>query len=259
MPPLIAKKHLGQHFLQDKAIACKIVSALRRNTRAVIEVGPGLGILTTLLVQQAHQALHLIEIDARLVADLHKRYPSLRKRIIKDDFLQVDLAALFPGTIAIIGNFPYNISSQIFFKVLAHRQQVTEVVGMVQREMALRLVARPGNKVYGLLSVLLQAFYDLDYLFTVAPQVFTPPPKVWSAVVHLRRNDTVRLQCNEDLFFKVVKAGFAQRRKTLRNALSAFFPSNKLPLQLLSKRAEQLEVADFVALTNCIQHQNQVL
>ena len=259
MPQLIAKKHLGQHFLKDKDIARKIVSALHQNTRTVIEVGPGTGILTSLLVQQKGLKLYLVEIDARLVADLQKRYPSLCERIMEANFLQVDLSKLFPGTVAIIGNFPYNISSQLFFKVLTHRQQVTEVVGMVQREVALRLVASPGNKIYGLLSVLLQAFYDLDYLFTVAPQVFTPPPKVWSAVVRLRRNNAVRLQCNEDLFFKVVKASFAQRRKTLRNALSALLPSGKPPLQLLTKRAEQLTVADFVALTNYIQHQGQVL
>ena len=246
-----AKKYWGQHFLRDKNIAQKIVAALGKHTQPLIEVGPGTGILTALLVQQ-YPDLYLVEVDPALAAHLKKTYPSLRERILQADFLQLALDQLWPGPVAIIGNFPYNISSQIFFKVLAHRQQVQEVVGMLQQEVAERLVAQPGSKVYGLLSVLLQAFYDLEYLFTVKPQVFAPPPKVRSAVIRLRRNSTLQLDCDEKRFFQVVKAGFQQRRKMLRNALKPLLPATSLHLPLLDKRAEQLTVADFVALTQAI-------
>ena len=246
-----AKKYWGQHFLRDKNIAQKIVAALGKHTQPLIEVGPGTGILTALLVQQ-YPDLYLVEVDPALAAHLKKTYPSLRERILQADFLQLALDQLWPGPVAIIGNFPYNISSQIFFKVLAHRQQVQEVVGMLQQEVAERLVAQPGSKVYGLLSVLLQAFYDLEYLFTVKPQVFAPPPKVRSAVIRLRRNSTLQLDCDEKRFFQVVKAGFQQRRKMLRNALKPLLPAASLHPPLLDKRAEQLTVADFVALTQAI-------
>lgn len=246
-----AKKYWGQHFLRDKNIAQKIVAALGKHTQPLIEVGPGTGILTALLVQQ-YPDLYLVEVDPALAAHLKKTYPSLRERILQADFLQLALDQLWPGPVAIIGNFPYNISSQIFFKVLAHRQQVQEVVGMLQQEVAERLVAQPGSKVYGLLSVLLQAFYDLEYLFTVKPQVFAPPPKVRSVVIRLRRNSTLQLDCDEKRFFQVVKAGFQQRRKMLRNALKPLLPAASLHLPLLDKRAEQLTVADFVALTQAI-------
>jgi 16S rRNA (adenine1518-N6/adenine1519-N6)-dimethyltransferase len=252
MTRLTAKKCLGQHFLRDKNIAHKIVSALSQKPLTIIEVGPGTGILTEFLVQQKDLDLYLVEVDLGLVSYLKKTYPSLQGRIIAADFLKLELAQLHHGPVAIIGNFPYNISSQIFFKVLEHRQQVHEVVGMIQKEVAERLTAKSGSKVYGLLSVLLQAFYDLEYLFTVGPQVFSPPPKVQSAVIRLRRNSTLQLDVDEKLFFRVVKAGFQQRRKTLRNALKPLLPATPPPPLLLAKRAEQLTVADFVALTKYI-------
>ena len=248
----MAKKYWGQHFLHDKNIAQKIVAALSKKTQTLIEVGPGLGILTALLVQQ-YADLYLVEVDPELAAHLKQIDPSLQERVIVADFLQLALAQIRSGPVTIIGNFPYNISSPIFFQVLTHRQQVQEVVGMIQKEVAKRLVAQPGSKVYGMLSVLLQAFYDLEYLFTVRPQVFAPPPKVQSAVIRLRRNSTWQLDCDEKLFFQVVKAGFQQRRKTLCNALQPLLPAKKQALPLLNKRAEQLAVADFVALTRAIE------
>ena len=246
---LNAKKYLGQHFLRDKNIAQKIVGALSKEVQTIVEVGPGTGILTELLVQQEDLDLYLVEIDTALVSLLKQNYPSLRNRIIATDFLKLALTQLHHGSIAVVGNFPYNITSQILFKVLEYRQQVHEVVGMIQKEVAERLVAKPGSKVYGILSVLLQAFYDLEYLFTVGPQVFAPPPKVHSAVIRLRRKRMLRLDGDENLFFRVVKAGFQQRRKTLRNALKPLLPATKQPSPLLAKRAEQLTVADFVSLT----------
>jgi 16S rRNA (adenine1518-N6/adenine1519-N6)-dimethyltransferase len=254
MTYFIAKKYWGQHFLRDKNIAHKIVSALSKELQTIVEVGPGTGILTELLVQQQDRELYLIEVDRDLATYLKQTYPSLQDRIIVADFLKLALAQLHYGPMAIIGNFPYNISSQIFFKVLEHRQQVHEVVGMIQKEVADRLIAKPGSKVYGILSVLLQAFYDLEYLFTVKPQVFTPPPRVLSSVIRLRRNSILRLDCDENLFFRVVKAGFQQRRKVLSNALKLLLPptTKKSPPLLLTKRAEQLTVADFVALAKYI-------
>jgi 16S rRNA (adenine1518-N6/adenine1519-N6)-dimethyltransferase len=249
---LTTKKFLGQHFLRDENIAHKIVSALSKEPRTIVEVGPGTGILTELLVKQKDLDLYLVEVDLGLVSYLKQTYPLLRDRIIAADFLKLPLTQLHPGPVSIIGNFPYNISSQIFFKVLEHRQQVHEVIGMIQKEVAERLTAKSGSRVYGILSVLLQAFYDLEYLFTVGPQVFSPPPKVQSAVIRLRRNSTLQLDVDEKLFFRVVKAGFQQRRKILRNALKSLLPATKHPPLLLGKRAEQLTVADFVALTKYI-------
>ncbi|MHA7877518.1 MAG: 16S rRNA (adenine(1518)-N(6)/adenine(1519)-N(6))-dimethyltransferase RsmA [Bacteroidota bacterium] len=252
MNHLTAKKHLGQHFLKDQNIARKIVGALRQVPQTIIEVGPGAGALTELLVQQKKFDIYLVEVDTDLVALLKKTYPELQERIIAADFLQLALSQLHDGAVTIVGNFPYNIASQIFFKVWAHRQQVHEVVGMIQKEVAERLLAKPGSKAYGILSVLLQAFYHLEYLFTVGPHVFYPRPKVQSAVIRLRRNDTLCLDSDEDLFLKVIKTGFQQRRKTLRNALKPLLPPAKAPSPLLAKRAEQLTVADFVALTQYI-------
>ena len=249
---VVTKKHLGQHFLRDKNIARKIVGALGQNSHTLIEIGPGTGVLTELLVQRQDLDLYLVEVDPDLVHYLKDAYPSLQNRIITADFLKLALTRLHSGPMAIIGNFPYNISSQIFFKVLEYRQQVHGVVGMVQKEVAERLVAKPGSKVYGILSVLLQAFYNLEYLFTVGPQVFSPPPKVQSAVIRLQRNDTQQLDVDEKLFFKVVKTGFQQRRKTLRNALKPLLPQTKPTPILLAQRAEQLTVADFVVLTKYI-------
>jgi len=252
MKHLVAKKYLGQHFLRDKNIAKKIVNALSKEAQTVVEIGPGTGILTDLLVQQKNFDLYLVEVDSDLVTLLKKNYPALQDRIIAADFLKLSLFSLHSGPMTIVGNFPYNIVSQIFFKILAHKGQVREVVGMIQKEVAERLVAKPGSRAYGMMSVLLQAFYDLEYLFTVGPQVFTPPPKVQSAVIRLRRNNTLQIDVDETLFFKVIKTGFQQRRKILQNALKPLLPPQKAPSPLLAKRAEQLTVQDFVALTQYV-------
>lgn len=250
-----AKKHLGQHFLTDKNIAVKIVESLRPDGRYtnVLEVGPGMGILSDFLLQKNDYEVSLIDIDTESYDYLKKKYPQLGKRLINADFLEMDFAAFFPGALAIIGNFPYNISSQILFKVLENRQRVPEVVGMFQKEVAERCAAKPGSKEYGILSVFLQAYYIVEYLFTVKAGVFNPPPKVLSAVIRLTRNDALQLDCDEKLFWQVVKAGFNQRRKTLRNAVSSLMNKEKLADEpMLDLRAERLSVADFVKLTNLI-------
>jgi 16S rRNA (adenine1518-N6/adenine1519-N6)-dimethyltransferase len=239
------KKHLGQHFLKDENIARKIVDSLGDSVRNVLEVGPGMGVLTKHLLTKGYNDLRVAEIDTESVVYLQHHYPSLH--IIEGDFLQLDLSELYQEPMAIIGNFPYNISSQIFFKVLDHRNLVTEVVGMVQKEVAERIAAPPGSKTYGILSVLLQAWYDIDYLFTVHEHVFTPPPKVKSAVIRLKRNTTDFLGCDERFFFALVKTAFNQRRKTLRNAIRSMTPEG-FQHPFLDKRAEQLSVSEFVEL-----------
>ncbi|HWZ35171.1 MAG TPA: 16S rRNA (adenine(1518)-N(6)/adenine(1519)-N(6))-dimethyltransferase RsmA [Mucilaginibacter sp.] len=247
-----AKKHLGQHFLTDKNIATKIVDSLRPADRfkQVLEVGPGMGILSDVLLERDDYVVSLIDIDTESYDFLKKKYPALGDRLINADFLELDFAARFDGPLAIIGNFPYNISSQILFKVLDNRQQVVEVVGMFQKEVAERCAAKAGSKEYGILSVFLQAYYKVEYLFTVKAGVFNPPPKVLSAVIRLTRNETDQLDCDEKLFWQVVKAGFNQRRKTLRNALSSVIPKDKMGEDpLLDLRAERLTVADFVKIT----------
>jgi len=255
MTSVRAKKYLGQHFLTDKNIAGKIVESLRPDDkyRQVLEVGPGMGILSDFLLQKNELEVFLIDIDTESYQYLLKKYPSLGNRLINADFLTMDFAALFDGPMAIIGNFPYNISSQILFKVLDNRRQVVEVVGMFQKEVAERCTAIPGSKEYGILSVFLQAYYKVEYLFTVKAGVFNPPPKVLSAVIRLTRNATSQLNCDEKLFWRVVKAGFNQRRKTLRNALSALINKEKMSDEpMLDLRAERLSVDDFVGLTNKI-------
>ena len=254
------KKHLGQHFLADPNIARNIVGALQLpdGVRQVLEIGPGMGVLTQYLLQNPAYQTSVVEIDPESVAYLKVHYPALADRIYATDFLKQSLATMFPEQpLAIIGNFPYNISSQIFFAVLNNRQQVREVVGMIQKEVAQRLAEPPGSKTYGILSVLLQAFYKIEYLFTVPPHVFVPPPKVESAVVRLTRNDTLQLDCDEKLFFRVVKQAFQTRRKTLRNALKPFgMPAEATTDAIFDKRAEQLGVAEFVGLTRRVaQHQ----
>ncbi|MBR1766114.1 MAG: 16S rRNA (adenine(1518)-N(6)/adenine(1519)-N(6))-dimethyltransferase RsmA [Bacteroidales bacterium] len=247
-----AKKFLGQHFLTDEAIAQRIVDSLSGRSSNVIEIGPGMGVLTKYLIAKTELNFHVVEIDRESVAWLHEHYPSLD--IIEGDFLRLDLNNLFHDSYAVIGNFPYNISSQILFRVFDCRQQAVEVVGMFQKEVAERVAAGPGSKTYGILSVLLSAFYDIEYLFTVSEHVFNPPPKVKSAVIRLTRNGVTSLECDESLFVKVVKAGFNQRRKTLRNALrSASLPLDNVDDAFLSKRAEQLSVDEFVSLTKSIQ------
>jgi 16S rRNA (adenine1518-N6/adenine1519-N6)-dimethyltransferase len=250
-----AKKHLGQHFLTDKNIASKIVDSLRpaQKYTEVLEVGPGMGILSDFLLQKTEYQTSLIDIDTESYVFLKKKYPQLKERLINADFLEMDFGSVFTGPFAIIGNFPYNISSQILFKVLDSRQQVPEVVGMFQKEVAERCAAKPGSKEYGILSVFLQAYYKVEYLFTVKAGVFNPPPKVLSAVIRLTRNEVPELNCDEKLFWQVVKAGFNQRRKTLRNALSSLINKEAMTNDAtLDLRAERLSVNDFVELTNRI-------
>jgi 16S rRNA (adenine1518-N6/adenine1519-N6)-dimethyltransferase len=254
MRKVTPKKRLGQHFLKDENIAKKIVDAYVGPER-VIEVGPGMGVLTKYLLEKPELDTWVAEIDTESVQYLQEHYPALTPQIVSDDFLKLRLEEkMGDGPFGVIGNFPYNISSQIFFKVLDYRNQVDEVVGMIQREVALRIASDKGNKVYGILSVFLQAFYKVEYLFTVNPGVFIPPPKVKSAVLRLKRNDRENLGCDEKLFFRVVKQGFNNRRKTLRNALK---PLNLAPevnaLEVLNMRAEQLGVDEFIELTKQIE------
>jgi 16S rRNA (adenine1518-N6/adenine1519-N6)-dimethyltransferase len=243
------KKHLGQHFLKDENIARKIVSSLGPDVQNVLEVGPGMGVLTKNLIAREFKDFRVAEIDEESVIYLKNHFPGLQ--IISGDFLKLDLTSLFEGKMAIIGNFPYNISSQIFFKVLEHRVLVDEVVGMVQKEVAERIAAPPGSKTYGILSVLLQAWYKIEYLFTVNEHVFMPPPKVKSAVIRFTRNTTDRLECDERFFFNLVKTAFNQRRKTLRNAIRSLYPEG-FNHPFLDKRAEQLSVSEFVELAQSI-------
>lgn len=250
-----AKKHLGQHFLTDKNIAAKIVDSLRYDGqyKQVLEVGPGMGILSDFLLQKPGLETYLIDIDTESYHFLQKKYPQLGERLVNADFLEMDFGRMFQQPFGIIGNFPYNISSQILFKILDNRDKVVEVVGMFQKEVAERCAEKPGSKEYGILSVFVQAFYKVEYLFTVKAGVFNPPPKVLSAVIRLTRNGVDRLACDEKLFWQVVKAGFNQRRKTLRNALSSLINKEKMADEpMLDLRAERLSVADFIALTNKI-------
>jgi len=241
-----AKKHLGQHFLKDETIASGIAGSLSPESVNVLEVGPGTGVLTKYLLQRNNEKLVAVEVDRESCAYLHEHYPQLGTNLIEADFLKMDLRSLFTRPFAIIGNFPYNISSQIFFKVLENRDLVTEVVGMIQREVAVRIAASPGKKDFGILSVLLQAWYDIEYLFTVDEHVFSPPPRVKSAVIRLTRNTVTKLGCDEKLFLQVVKTAFNQRRKTLHNALKPLADYNG---DFAGKRAEQLSVAQFITLT----------
>ena len=240
------KKNLGQHFLKDGNIARKIVDSLSPTTADVLEVGPGMGVLTQLLLQKPELNVHVVEIDAESVNYLNNHFPELKDNIHFNDFLKWD-APIFSEKFSIIGNFPYNISSQIFFRILEWRNYVTETVCMIQKEVAERIIAPPGNKTYGILSVLLGAFFDAEYLFTVSEKVFIPPPKVKSAVIRLHRNNIQALPCSEDLFFRIVKAAFNKRRKMLRNSLHEF--GMKIPEQYAEKRPEQISVNDFIELT----------
>ena len=289
-----AKKALGQHFLTDKKVARSIVDALEggaapllspcgsrasmssgqalghalrrrsaerkdgtpRKPFPVLEIGPGMGVLTQYLLQREDIDLRLIEIDSESVDYLLTHFQGMQGRLMEGDFLQLKLERIFPEQFAIIGNFPYNISSQIFFKVLDYKDRIPEVVGMVQKEVAERIAEKPGSKTYGILSVLLQAWYDIEYLFTVGSGCFAPPPKVESAVIRLTRNGRTELGCDEALFKTVVKTAFGQRRKMMRNPLKpialARGKEDVLSLPVFSQRPEQLSVEDFVALTNLL-------
>ena len=246
------KKYLGQHFLKDRNIAQKTAELLSgfKDYSTVIEIGAGTGVLTEFLAQNSHWDLVLVELDLESIKVLESRFSSESIRIIHEDILKMELENLITGPFAIIGNFPYNISSQIFFKVLDYVNKIPEVVCMLQKEVAERICSPHGNKVYGILSVLIGAYYDSEILFKVPPNVFHPPPKVESAVIRLKRNNITKLPCDEKLFKKIVKQGFQNRRKTLRNALKPInLPGELKNDKLLDKRAEQLTVQDFVALT----------
>ena len=252
-----AKKHLGQHFLTDESIAEKIANTLSLNGyNHVLEIGPGMGVLTKYLLKK-EVTTHVIEIDTESVEYLKANFLNINNRIIEKDFLKCDLTQTFgKEPFAIIGNFPYNISSQILFKTLEMRDQIPEFSGMFQKEVAQRICSKEGSKVYGILSVLTQAFYDATYLFTVPASVFNPPPKVESGVLLLKRKENYKLPCDETLFFKVVKTAFQQRRKTLRNSLKTLNLNNNLKANsIFDKRPEQLSVSEFIQLTKDIELQ----
>lgn len=245
------KKALGQHFLKDLSVAERIANTLSGYKQLpVLEIGPGMGVLSQFLLAAGHD-LYVVELDMESVDYLEQNFPQLHGRILAEDFLKMDLGALFTGDFCVIGNYPYNISSQIFFKVLEYKDRIPCCSGMLQKEVAERLAAGPGSKTYGILSVLLQAWYDIEYLFTVSETVFNPPPKVKSGVIRLTRNSRTSLGCDEKLFKTVVKTSFNQRRKTLRNSMKPLlgkeYPHYALPI--FDKRPEQLSVEQFVELT----------
>ena len=250
-----AKKHLGQHFLKDENIASKIANSLSfSGYQDVLEIGPGMGVLTRHLLEKASH-LSVIEVDRESVAYLVKHFPELSGKVIQGDFLKLDLEKSFEGKqVAIIGNFPYNISSQILFRAIQFRHVVPEFAGMFQKEVAQRITQGPGNKTYGILSVIAQAFYEAEYLFTVPPSVFSPPPKVDSGVIRLVRKKDFTLPVDADFFFRVVKTAFNQRRKTLRNSLKSLGISDKLSEDVIfARRPEQLSVEEFVQLTQILE------
>lgn len=273
-----AKKALGQHFLTDLSIAQRIADALETERRQskdnpddgqkavdVLEVGPGMGVLTQYLFQREDISLKMVEIDSESVEYLLAHFPQANGRLLEADFLKLKLEKFFPGEFCVIGNFPYNISSQIFFKILEYREQVPQVVCMIQKEVAERIAEKPGTKTYGILSVLLQAWYDIEYLFTVGEGAFNPPPKVKSAVIRLRRNSRTSLGCDEKMFRTVVKTGFNQRRKTLRNSLKPLIIEKAqregwtdderisfVSAPVFDLRPERLSVEDFADLTRLL-------
>ena len=249
------KKALGQHFLKDLNIAQRIAETIDvGGGMPVLEIGPGMGVLTPFLLQNKEIDLTCVELDSESVTYLLANFPELNGRIIEGDFLKMNLNEMYKGQFCVIGNFPYNISSQIFFKVLDHKDKIPICAGMIQKEVAERMASKPGTKAYGILSVLVQAYYDIEYLFTVHENVFDPPPKVKSAVIRMRRNETKKIDCDEDLFVKVVKTAFNQRRKMMRNSLQAMLGQGHplLADPVFMKRPEQLSVSEFVDLTNLI-------
>lgn len=248
------KKHLGQHFLHDKEICERIASSLTfyGDYKELIEIGPGTGALTEFLVPFKNVNLHLMEVDDESIRFLNEHYKEKVATILKADFLNYPLENLIPeGKIGIVGNFPYHISTQILFRVLEYKDRIPEVVGMFQKEVAVRIAEKPGSKEYGIISVLLQAFYDIEYLFTVDEHVFTPPPKVKSGVIRLIRNNVEKLDCDEVLFKQVVKTCFNQRRKMIRNSIKSL-NVNEIDHPYFTRRPEQLSVAEFVELTNAL-------
>ena len=248
------KKSLGQHFLKDLSIAERIADTIDDTSRvSVLEVGPGMGVLTQFLLKK-NIDLTVVELDRESVSYLQEHFPELEGRILGEDFLKMDFKALFPGEFMVIGNYPYNISSQIFFKVLENKDQIPFCSGMIQKEVAERIASKPGKKAYGIISVLLQAWYDIEYLFTVGAHVFDPPPKVQSAVVSLTRNSRTTFPCDEKLFKTVVKTAFNQRRKTMRNSLKPLLGKEceLFSEEVFNKRPEQLSVEEFIELTKMV-------
>lgn len=242
-----AKKCLGQHFLRDRNIARKITDSLQPLTAEVLEIGPGMGVLTRNLLEDGRFSVRALDIDRESIEYLHRELPQWRDRIVFGDFLKADIGRWYTAPFSVIGNLPYNISSQIFFRIIENRHLVKQAVCMIQKEVAERITAPPGSKTYGILSVFLQTYYDMEYLFTVGEKVFDPPPKVKSAVVRLIRNGRTEPGCDEKLFFQVVKSGFNQRRKTLRNSLRPLLPEGFCS-GYLEMRPEQLGVEDFIRL-----------
>ncbi|MEO9256833.1 MAG: 16S rRNA (adenine(1518)-N(6)/adenine(1519)-N(6))-dimethyltransferase RsmA [Crocinitomicaceae bacterium] len=255
-----AKKHLGQHFLTDKNICKKIANELSSEPtyKKALEIGPGMGALTEFLLQKENVELSVMEIDSESIEYLKEHFKQLEDRIFENDFLKVDLQKIM-GTepFALVGNFPYNISTQILFKALEYRNQIPEVVGMFQKEVAERVAEQPGTKKYGIISVLLQAFYDIRYCFTVNENVFNPPPKVKSGVIALTRNSRENLGCNEKFFFQVVKTAFNQRRKTLRNSLKPLLNGVDVTGDFFQLRPERLSVEEFITLTKLIEQNSE--
>ena len=247
-----AKKHLGQHFLKDKGICEKIAVQLTNHggCKNVVEIGPGMGALSEFLINRGDLNLWLLDVDNESIDFLKQAYPQLTDRIILADFLRIDLKTLMGNEpFCVVGNFPYNISTQILFKCLEYRNQIPEIMGMFQKEVAVRIAEKPGSKEYGITSVLFQAFYDIHYCFTVDEHVFIPPPKVKSGVIRCTRNNRENLGCDEKLFFRVVKMAFNQRRKTLRNSLKQLLAGNELPEEFTNQRPEKLSVEQFIDLT----------
>jgi len=250
------KKYLGQHFLKDPSICSRIEQQIsfHRDCRNILEIGPGTGALTQhILKSQSHEEFYVMEVDKESIAYLNANFPELSGKIIDGDFLNFDLTSLFKNnSFCVVGNFPYNISSQILFRCLEYKDLIPEIVGMFQKEVAERISQKPGKKQYGILSVFMQAYYDIEYLFTVDEDVFDPPPKVKSGVIRCQRNNRLSLNCNEILFVKVVKTAFNQRRKTLRNSLKSMTNGQDLPPKFSGERPEQLSVEAFIELTNIL-------
>jgi 16S rRNA (adenine1518-N6/adenine1519-N6)-dimethyltransferase len=250
-----AKKHLGQHFLKDKAICEKIANQFTgyKDCKNVIEIGPGMGALSDFLIARGDLDLWFLDVDNESIDFLKNKYPTLNDKIILGDFLRMNLKQLMgEDPFSVVGNFPYNISTQILFKCLEYRNQIPEIMGMFQKEVAVRIAEKPGSKEYGITSVLFQAFYDIHYCFTVDEHVFIPPPKVKSGVIRCTRNNRQQLDCDEKLFFQVVKMAFNQRRKTLRNSLKQLLKGRELPEVYTNERPEKLSVDQFIELTQFV-------